>query len=135
MKRDEDWVTLDLRLQGYPMTRGEFRRALGLAHQGRIETGAGEGPMLEDLLRQITDKAPARDPKLDAAARRAYTIQAKYESGTLSSEHAATYDLVASGELSAADGLAVIDGTLTLTDGVLTPTLRDARPKTTRKRS
>jgi hypothetical protein len=62
------------------------------------------------------------------------TIQAKYESGTLSPEHVITYGLVTCGEMSAADGLAVIEGTLTLTDGVLTPTLRDTGPKTAHKR-
>lgn len=118
------------------MTRGEFRRALDRAHAGIIETGDGARHSLADLLDQIARKAPERDPKLDAAARRAYIIQAKYESGALSHEQEMAFDMVESGELSEADALAVMTGTKTITGDILTPTPRDTRPKkTTRKRS
>lgn len=72
-----DKTTLDLRLPGYPMTRGEFREALDLAHQGILRTGQGDGEALGALLDQIAGIAPERDPQLDAAARRAYKDQAK----------------------------------------------------------
>ena len=56
------------------MTRGEFRHALDLAHQGIIQTGQGDGEALGALLNQIAAKAPECDPVLDAAARRAYRV-------------------------------------------------------------
>ena len=58
------------------MTRGEFRYALDLAHQGIIQTGQGDSEALGALLYQIAEKAPERDPALDAAARRAYRCTA-----------------------------------------------------------
>jgi hypothetical protein len=54
-------------------------------------------------LRQIAATAPERDPKLDAAARRAYSVQTKYESGALTPEQEAAFVLLESGEFSEAD--------------------------------